>query len=83
MDRLTSRAVFVHAVERGEIKRERIEEANRRIDALFNGFVRLPSDEDPTLRIGTAEHRAIADRVREIAGEMQIAPTADPTEFRR
>jgi hypothetical protein len=65
------------------VKRERIEEANRRIDALFGRFVKPPSDEDPTPRIGTAEHRAIADRVREIAGETIAASAADPTEFQR
>jgi beta-N-acetylhexosaminidase len=75
--------ILIRAAERGEVQRQRIEEANRRIDVLFERFVKSPSDEDPTPRIGTAEHRAFADRVRDLAGGIAAAPAADPTEFRR
>ena len=75
--------ILIRAVEHGQVKPERIEEANRRIDALVSRFVKPPSDDDPTPKIGTAEHRAIADRVRELAGEPVAQPQEDPTEFRR
>lgn len=71
---------LIRGVEHGKVKRQRIEEAGRRLDALFDRFVRPPSDADPAALIATPEHLAVARRVRELAGETVEAQAADPTE---
>jgi len=71
---------LIRAVEHGKVKSERIAEANRRIDKLFARFVRPPSDADPTAVLAAPEHLAVAQRVRDLAGEAPGPPTIDPTE---
>lgn len=63
---------LVHAVESGQLARERILEANRRLDVLEKGFSRPAGDRVHLL--GSAEHRALAE------GLEGACSGSDPTE---
>jgi beta-N-acetylhexosaminidase len=65
-------AAVVRAVQDGQVPRSRIDEANRRLDALAARFARPWEDRLATL--GTAEHRALA------AGLVASASGRDPTD---
>jgi beta-N-acetylhexosaminidase len=68
--------LLIRAVERGEVSRARIDDANRRIDALINKYHRAPIEDRGALKvIGCAEHQEI---VRKIAERAAASP--DPTE---
>lgn len=71
------------AVKRGSVERERIDQANLRVVKLFTQYVKPASDANPLTLIGTPEHRAVADRVRQLAGARISSQQQDPTEFRR
>jgi beta-N-acetylhexosaminidase len=60
--------ILTDAVQRGEVPRERIDQANLRVVKMFTQYVKPPSDHDPMQLIGTPEHRAVVDRVRQLAG---------------
>jgi beta-N-acetylhexosaminidase len=64
---------LIHAVEAGRVPRDRIEASNRRLDALAKKFVR-PPEGDAFTRLGSAEHRALAE------GLSSAARGTDPTE---
>jgi beta-N-acetylhexosaminidase len=64
---------LIRAVESGRVPRRRIDESNRRLDALAKKFVRAPDDQRP--RLGSAEHRALAEGLSAMA-----ARGTDPTE---
>jgi len=65
---------LVRAVERGEVPRARIDEANRRLDELFARWVRPPTDELAPGLLASEESRAVLAR-------LEAAPTGrDPTE---
>jgi beta-N-acetylhexosaminidase len=57
--------LLIRAVERGDVPRESIELANRRLDTLFAKYVKpaIATRENLSL-IGCPEHRAIAERIR-------------------
>jgi beta-N-acetylhexosaminidase len=63
---------LVRAVESGRVPRQRIEESSRRLDVVAKRFIRPP--EDLFARLGSAEHRALAE------GLSTVAPGPDPTE---
>lgn len=67
--------VLVKAVERGELTRDRLRQANRRIGEVVARYVQGPGKADMSV-IGCDEHRAIVSRARLLAA----APAADPTE---
>ncbi len=69
------------AVKRGLVERERIDQANLRVVKMFTQYVRPAGDIDPMSVIGTPEHRAVAERVRERAGSRVTPDASDPTEF--
>jgi beta-N-acetylhexosaminidase len=71
------------AVKSGQVERERIDQANLRVVKLFTQYVKPASAADPSSVIGTAEHQAVVDRVREVAGESLKPHRQDPTEFQR
>jgi hypothetical protein len=76
MDRL------IRAVERGDVPRQRIDDANRRIDEVISKYVQPPVNEDALSVVGCPEHVGVAERVQELAahaGQQQSA-TQDPTE---
>ncbi len=73
---------LIHAVERGEIPRQRILEAGRRIDGLMARYVR-PKASNPDLSLlGCEAHRAIIHAMEAAAGLEAVAeaPGRDPTE---
>jgi beta-N-acetylhexosaminidase len=68
---LQNRAIdaLVKAVEHGEVRPERIVEANRRLDALMGRYAKAAhavSDFDP---LNCPEHRAVVERIAGVAGE--------------
>jgi len=68
--------LLIRAVERGDVPRERIDDANRRIDIVVNKFYRAPIDDLSALgAIGSEAHRAVVSRINERARAV-----ADPTE---
>jgi beta-N-acetylhexosaminidase len=78
---LQNRAIdaLVKAVERGDVARERIVEANRRLDALMGRYAKpahTVSDFDP---LNSPEHRAVVERIALVAGE-NGEEALDPTE---
>jgi beta-N-acetylhexosaminidase len=72
---------LIRAVERGDVSRERIAEANRRIDALCTRFVNAPVGPDALKAIGSAEHRAVVDRIAQLAEDTSVG-AVDPTAHR-
>jgi beta-N-acetylhexosaminidase len=72
--------VLVKAVERGEVPRERIDDAGRRLDAVFARYVRAPRRGPLPAYVGSPEHRAVADRVTERVDAATLAVSHDPTE---
>jgi len=71
---------LIAAVERGDVPMARVEEAGRRIDALFARFVR-PKARRPDLSVlGCAAHREVVDAIAAAAGSFAEAPGRDPTE---
>jgi beta-N-acetylhexosaminidase len=71
---------LVHAVERGDLSRERLDDAGRRLDALFARYVKPPRRGPLPERIGSAEHRAVAHRVTQRVDAAALAVGHDPTE---
>jgi beta-N-acetylhexosaminidase len=68
--------LLIRAVERGEVSRQRISDANRRIDAIVNKYHRPPIENYAALDvIGCDEHQAVVQAVSERGSE-----SADPTE---
>jgi beta-N-acetylhexosaminidase len=63
---------LVKAVESGRVSRARIEDANKRLDAISDRFAHAPGDYLSTL--GSAEHEKLAE------GLHAAAPGKDPTE---
>jgi beta-N-acetylhexosaminidase len=79
---LQNRAIdaLIHAVEKGDVARERIEQSNARLDRLCHAYVKDPVDSPDLSLIGSDAHRQVAARVREVVKEMAANPPADPTE---
>ena len=73
--------VLARAVEHGTLTAERLEQACRRIDAVFARYVK-PSSPQPQMKmIGAPEHRAVAEEILRRAGESPGADEGeDPTE---
>jgi beta-N-acetylhexosaminidase len=72
---------LIRAIERGDVSRDRINEANRRIDALCAQFVKPPVSLTALDVIGSAEHRAVVDRIAQFAEDTSVG-AADPTAHR-
>ncbi len=70
--------VLVKAVETGALPRERLAEASRRYDAVAQRYVKPASPTPDESVIGAPEHRALAERIRLLAGEG--GEGEDPTE---
>ena len=68
--------ILVHAVERGDVKRDRIDEATRRVDRLLHDFARPPVGRDALKVLNSPEHRAAVAR---IGADETKAP--DPTDM--
>jgi beta-N-acetylhexosaminidase len=78
---LQSRAIDVltRAATDGVLPLARVEQANRRLDAVFARFVK-PATREPRLDLlGAAEHQAVARKIERLAGEAVIE-AEDPTE---
>jgi beta-N-acetylhexosaminidase len=77
---LQNRAIdaLVRAVERGEVSRERIAEANRRLDVLMGRYAHAPHPISDFKSLNSAEHRAIIDRIQSVADAEEAE--ADPTQ---
>ena len=77
---LQSRAIdcIIKAVERGALSVRRLEEAVRHQDAVFARFVKPPVATANLELIGCAEHQAVADRIKQLAGSLEGG--VDPTE---
>ena len=73
--------VLTKAVEQGALARARLEQACRRVDAVFARYVK-PSSPEPQMKwIGAPEHRAVAEEILRRAGESPGAEEGeDPTE---
>jgi beta-N-acetylhexosaminidase len=61
--------VLVRATENGELVKSRLEEASRRLDAVFAKYVKPPRREPGMSVIGCAEHLTIAAEIARRAGE--------------
>jgi beta-N-acetylhexosaminidase len=74
--------LLLAAVERGDVPRERIDDANRRIDEVIAKYVQPPVSEDALSVVGCPEHVAVAEKVRELASRAidQNSAGPDPTE---
>jgi beta-N-acetylhexosaminidase len=70
--------ILIKAVETGEVPRERVEDANRRIDAVVTKYYQPPVDEEMLRVVGCDEHRAVAEKVAAMAERADLA--ADPTD---
>ena len=68
--------LLIKAVERGEVARERIEDAGRRLDRLHAAYVR-PAWSGEAAVIGCAEHRRVVDQMAREEGKR------DPTVYER
>jgi beta-N-acetylhexosaminidase len=77
---LQARAIdcIIKAVERGDLSERRLEEALRHQDTVFARFVKPATAKANLDVIGCAEHQAVADRIKQIAGAMVDGD--DPTE---
>jgi beta-N-acetylhexosaminidase len=77
---LQNRAIdeLVKAVERGEVTRETIDAANRRIDALAARYYRPAATGRVSDVVGCDAHRRVVDRINELAGGV-TETAADPT----
>jgi beta-N-acetylhexosaminidase len=71
---------LIKAVERGEVRRERVEQANRRMEALNRRYCRPAVEFDPSA-IGCPEHQAIVDRVKKLVDQSLLGTGIDPTDF--
>lgn len=82
-DALQHRAIdaLIAAVERGDVPRARIDEANRRLDVLFARYVRPATAELPEGVLGCAEHLAVVEAIAARSGSR--AAGRDPTEALR
>ena len=80
---LRDRAIdaLVRAAERGDVSRERLVESGRRIDALALKYAKPPVGPEARKVIGSAEHRAVVERVLERAQDSSVGQ-ADPTAHR-
>ncbi len=75
--------VLIGAVERGELAKSRLEEASRRMDAVFAKYVQPPQREPDIDVIGCAEHRAIAQEIERRAGAEEVADVDATEQFVR
>jgi beta-N-acetylhexosaminidase len=80
---LRDRAIdaLIHAVERGEVSRDRLAESARRIDTLMAKYVKPPVDASARKVLGSAEHRAVMEEILALAPDAS-AGAADPTAHR-
>jgi beta-N-acetylhexosaminidase len=74
---------LIKAVERGDVPRERLAESGRRIDALAAKYAKPahPFTPEHAAVLNCAEHRAVVDRILEIAKDTSEG-AADPTAVR-
>ena len=72
--------VLAKAMENGELSKQRVAEAGERLDRLFAKFVKPPTRGKLPDFIGSAEHRAVAQRVIELSDPASHAVAHDPTE---
>jgi beta-N-acetylhexosaminidase len=64
--------VLIRAVESGDVPRSRLEEASRRMDAVFAKYVR-PANREPDMNvIACAEHQAAAAEIERRAGAESV-----------
>ena len=79
---LQNRAIdaLVKAVERGAVPRERVAEANRRLDGLMKRYAGAPHPISDFKSLNSAEHRAIIERIAAVAELNGNGDEVDPTE---
>ena len=70
---------LIRAVERGEVSRERIAEANVRLDALMKRYAQKPHPISDFKSLNSLEHRAVIERINAVADEDEAA-AVDPTQ---
>jgi len=71
---------LIKAVERGDVPLARVEQANRRVDALTEQYCRPAREFDPSA-INTPQHRAVVERVRKLVDDALAGSGVDPTDF--
>lgn len=72
---------IVKAVEEGRLPRERVEEANRRLDVLCEKFVAGPVSDPDLSCLDCAEHRAVVTEIIDRAESAALDAGVDPTEI--
>ncbi|QDU72594.1 beta-N-acetylhexosaminidase [Mucisphaera calidilacus] len=72
---------IAQAVEDGRIPRERLEQANRRLDTLCQRFVVGPVDKPDLACLDAAEHRDVVSEIRKRAEAAALDAGIDPTEI--
>ncbi len=72
--------ILIAAVKSGEVPMSRVEQANRRLDAL-NARYCQPARSFDRAKIGTAENHAIVDRVKRLVDQSLLGTGVDPTDF--
>jgi len=75
---LQNRAIdaLTRAVERGDVPRQRVAEANGRLDALMARYARVaPAGSSARAGLNSAEHRAIVERIAAVEGDEALDPT--------
>jgi beta-N-acetylhexosaminidase len=72
---------IIRAVESGRLPRERVEEANERLDRLCARFVRGPEATPDLSCLASAEHQAVVDEIKRRAEAAALEAGIDPTEI--
>ncbi|MEQ9460590.1 MAG: beta-N-acetylhexosaminidase [Phycisphaeraceae bacterium] len=71
----------VHAVETGWLPKARVAEANRRLDALCERFVKGADEAGDLSCLASAEHLAVVDEIKRRAEAAALEAGIDPTEI--
>jgi beta-N-acetylhexosaminidase len=80
---LQDRAIelLIKAVEKGRVPRERVDQANRRVDAMIARYYQPPRRGSKLEVIGTPEHLEVVAEIRRRCDASALAAGIDPTEF--
>jgi beta-N-acetylhexosaminidase len=73
--------VLIKAAESGQLSQSRLEEANRRIDALFAHFVKPGRRGKLSAELGSPEHQSVVQELLKRVDAAALAETRDPTNF--
>ena len=71
--------VLIKAAEGGHLSRDRLEQSAKRLEAVMTKYVKPAARGVEDGIIGAPEHRAVAEKIEQLAGAA-VAETEDPTE---